>query len=410
MNHCLIFDIGKTNKKAIVFNERYEMVHEQSARLPETTDDDGYPCEDLHSLKQWILETRDSISRKMSFQAVHCTAYGASFVHLDEDLHPVTPLYNYLKPYPEALLDHFMEQYGPANRIALETASPVMGHLNSGLQLYWLKYHKPLIFKKIKHSLHLPQWVAMLLGGKLANEMTSIGCHTMLWDFVAGDYHEWARKEGLDALFPPVTSGSGRLTGLHDSSAALIPYFSTVEEPFMLLSTGTWCITLNPFNPEPLTASELTADCLCYLTPGGKPVKAARYFGGYEHGQAVNDIAERHSISVEQLLGSESGAPWSEYVLFMGNLVEKQATSVRLALGNSGVKKLYVDGGFSRNKLYMNGLSEKLPEMEIIRAEAGQATALGAALAVHAVWNNRPAPENLVRFGETFRPAGLFKS
>ena len=34
--------------------------------------------------------------------------------------------------------------------------------------------------------------------------------------------------------------------GLHDSSAALIPYLSAFREPFILLSPGTWCISLNP--------------------------------------------------------------------------------------------------------------------------------------------------------------------
>lgn len=400
MHHCLIFDIGKTNKKAIVFNERYELVYEQSVRLPETADDDGYPCEDLHLLKQWILETKESISQKMSLQAVHCTTYGASFVHLDDNGEPVAPVYNYLKPYPEELLARFLEKYGPASRIALETASPVMGHLNSGLQLYWLKYHKPLIFNQIKYSLHLPQWVAMILSGEITNEMTSTGCHTMLWDFAARDYHRWVRAEGLEALFPPVATDAGRMTGLHDSSAALLPYLSTIEEPFMLLSTGTWCITLNPFNEEPLTPEELAADCLCYLTPSGRPVKASRYFGGNEHELAVNKIATKYGISPEQLMQSESGSAREEYAAFMGVLAEKQASSVRLALGASGVKKLFVDGGFSHNKLYMNGLCEAFPEMEVRRAEVAQATAMGAALGVHQRWNPFPVTGNLVRLGQ----------
>ena len=78
---------------------------------------------------------------------------------------------------------------------------------------------------------------------------------------------------------------------MHDSSAALIPYLACFDEPFLLISTGTWCISLNPFNHEPLTAEELQQDCLCYLSYEGKPVKAARYFGGNEHEQTVKKIA-----------------------------------------------------------------------------------------------------------------------
>lgn len=318
-------------------------------------------------------------------------------VHLDENLHPATPLYNYLKPYPEALLNRFMGKYGPADRIALETASPVMGHLNSGLQLYWLKYHKPMIFKRIKYSLHLPQWVAMLLGGEMATEMTSVGCHTMLWDFRQNTYHSWVREEGIDALFPPVSPNLDALSGLHDSSSALLPYLISTDEPFLLLSTGTWCISLNPFNSEPLAPEELASDCLCYMTPEGKPVRAARYFGGYEHEQAVGEITARHRISPEQLFRTGSSPARREYESFMEELTEKQAVSLRLALGQTGVRTLYVDGGFSKNRLYISGLSRHFPEMRVIPAEVGQATALGAALSRHGVWNSGPVPGHLIR-------------
>ncbi|MFM8486796.1 MAG: carbohydrate kinase, partial [Bacteroidota bacterium] len=85
MNHCLVFDIGKTNKKVLVFDEQYRVVHELSARLPETTDEEGYPCEDIQLLEKWILGTKAQLLKDTRFQirAINCTAYGASFVHLD---------------------------------------------------------------------------------------------------------------------------------------------------------------------------------------------------------------------------------------------------------------------------------------------------------------------------------------
>lgn len=401
MNHCLVFDIGKTNKKALVFDEQYRVVHELSVRLPETTDEEGYPCEDIQLLENWIIGTKEQLLQDTRFRikAINCTAYGASFVHLDENMTPVGPLINYLKPFPEELLNEFLRKYGPADRLAVETASPLLGNLNSGLQLYWLKYHKPQIFNKIHRSLHLPQWVAMLLGGGAASEMTSIGCHTMLWNFRESRYHDWVRAEGIDVLFPPVLSDRAALSGLHDSSSALLPYLISIQEPFILLSTGTWCIALNPFNSEPLTPEEFASDCLCYLTPEGKPVKAARYFGGYEHEQSVNDITARHGISQEQLFQDENSPAHCEYELFMEELLEKQAVSLRLALGRTGVRTVYVDGGFSKNRLYMSGLARKFPEMSIIPAEVGQATALGAALSRHHVWNSGPVPDDLIQPG-----------
>ncbi|EOR95143.1 Rhamnulokinase RhaK in alpha-proteobacteria [Arcticibacter svalbardensis MN12-7] len=79
--------------------------------------------------------------------------------------------------------------------------------------------------------------------------------------------------------------------GLHDSSAALIPFLASFQEPFMLLSTGTWCVSLNPFNQLPLTEDELKKDCLCYISYKGNPVKASRLFAGNEHEQQTKKIS-----------------------------------------------------------------------------------------------------------------------
>ena len=45
--------------------------------------------------------------------------------------------------------------------------------------------------------------------------------------------------------------------GIHDSSAALLSYIRCDRKPFVLVSTGTWSIALNPFNEQLLTTSEL---------------------------------------------------------------------------------------------------------------------------------------------------------
>ena len=137
MNHCLVFDIGKTNKKVFLFDEDYRIVFEKTAQFPETVDDDGDPCEDIALLKNWVLETARALRRDPEFHiaAVHCATYGASFVHVDAGLQPVAPLYDYLKPFPADLLADFLERYGGPEKMSLETASPLLGHLNSGLHI-----------------------------------------------------------------------------------------------------------------------------------------------------------------------------------------------------------------------------------------------------------------------------------
>ncbi|MDO8369073.1 MAG: FGGY family carbohydrate kinase [Saprospiraceae bacterium] len=430
----LILDIGKTNKKCFVFDEDYRIVFEKSTQLAEINDEDGEPCEDLKLLKNWVLTSVNEVLHDTRFQirAINVTTYGASFVHLNSEGHSLTPLYNYLKPFPEELRKHFFDTYGPETKIALETASPVLGNLNSGLQLYWLKNHKPLVFKAINCSLHLPQYVAFVvqsvsrmfaprsLRGEhtrhgLNSEITSIGCHTMLWDFRKNEYHDWVKAEGFVEKFPPIKPSNAVVpipkspnlqitigTGLHDSSAALIPYLACFDEPFVLISTGTWCISLNPFNHEPLTPEELAQDCLCYLSYEGKPVKAARYFGGHEHEQTVKKLVEEFGVAVENRLRNVQGFANAndpeiiKYHTFMRQLLEKQVVSTKLAIGNTPIRRIFVDGGFSKNETYMHLLAEAFPELEVYAAEVSQSTALGAAMAIHNYWNEKPLSKDLI--------------
>ncbi len=400
MAHTLVIDIGKTNKKALIFDQNFKVIHEISAQIPETVDEDGFPCEDLQALETWIEDIQCAASELPGIEVKYtaCTAYGASLVHLDDDLRPVAPLYNYLKPYPPDLLEAFLAKYGGADKICLETASPLLGNLNSGLQLYWLKHRRPEIYQKVKYSLHLPEWVSMVTGGAFrALEVTSLGCHTLLFDVRRGDYHRWVKAEGLTDKLTPIPSPEppGMDAGLHDSSSALYAYLCVVSEPFLLISTGTWCISMNPYNWEPLTTAELKQDCLCYLRPDGYPVKAARYFGGYEHEEGVKKIAAALGIApdfYQQTLPPDSEAA-RQYAELMRDIVKKQVKSTRLALGNSGVKTLMVDGGFAQNELYMRGLAEAFPQMAVYAAEIPQATALGAALSV----NHTNDTANLIR-------------
>ena len=65
-------------------------------------------------------------------------------------------------------------------------------------------------------------------------EYTGIGCHTGMWNFEHNDFHTWMYEEGFVELLPAVDAVKYFLTipgtsikvgaGIHDSSAALIPY------------------------------------------------------------------------------------------------------------------------------------------------------------------------------------------
>ncbi len=440
-----IFDVGKTNKKVLLFNEAYKVLYEKSQQLEETTDEDGFPCEDVMALTDWVKNSFQQLLNEQQYdiKAVNFSGYGASLVYLDDNLNVIPPLYNYLKPYSTELQKKFYDQFGGESLISRETASPVLGNLNSGMQLYRIKYEKPETFAKIKWALHLPQYLSFILSSAVNADITSIGCHTQLWDFHNNGYHRWVRDEGLDKLLPgiiPCTQLAGYTAekiavgpGLHDSSAALIPYLTSFTETFMLLSTGTWCISLNPFNHAELTSQELNQDCLCFLSYDGKPVKASRLFAGYEHEQqakilsahynklldyftsVVCDVGLLHRLKANRKVAQKMNdkamvgqSVFSErklanfssyeeaYHQLLVDIMDQQVKSSNLVLKGTVVKKIFVDGGFSKNPIYMYLLADGFPSMEVFAASVAQASALGAALAMHSHWNTRNLPEDLI--------------
>lgn len=432
----LIFDVGKTNKKILLFDEHYHLVWEQCTQVAQITDQDGFACDDLEAITQWVKNSFRKIltDKRFVIRAVNFCAYGASFVYLGEELKPILPLINYLKPYPPQLQDQFYEKYGGKTLFSKSTASPVLGSLNSGMQLYRLKEENPERFIRIKHALHLPQYLSFLITGGLYSELTSIGCHTQLWDFSKRNYHSWVAQEGLLDKFPPIVKSDAVTTkelsnaqivvgpGLHDSTAALIPYLTIYDEPFVLISTGTWSISLNPFNREPLTSEELSNDCLCYLDPTGNPIKASRLFAGHEYDTHLQALCNHFNIShnyftslsynpvivgkLEAMIQSKQFRldddshgkfidPEEAYYALMLRIITKQVRSTNLVIGASGVTKIFVDGGFSRNVIYMQMLATKFSKFDVSAASVPQGSALGAALIMHRHWNRHPIQKKI---------------
>ena len=444
-----VFDVGKSNKKFFLYNRQYQVVHEESIQLPETLDDDGFASENIAALSSWVINNimRAAGMTGFDLKAVNFSAYGASLVHLDAASQVITPFYNYLKPFPESLFEEFYNIIGDKRTFMQQTAAPVLGFLNSGLQLFWLKKRKPGIFARIHCSLHLPQFLSFLLTGKKYSECTSLGCHTGLWNFEEQDYHSWVKQEGVQGIMAPL-AGSDHSepvaipglklqagVGLHDSSAALIPYTKSFQEPFVLISTGTWNISLNPYNNSLLTKADLENNCLCYLNEKGQAVKASRLFAGYMHEQTVAVIAahfnlqpgfyksipwHHHSfLESEKFRTDKRGYPVANhtanynllhdqsldsfssateaYYFFMQRLVRLQQGSLEQVLQDAPIKKIFVDGGFSKNAVFMPMLSAAFPRLELFAASLPQASALGSALAVHTQWNQEPLPAQLVQ-------------
>lgn len=430
-----VFDIGKTNKKFFLFDSELNEVFSTYTRFDDVLDEDGFPSEPLIPLSEWMLNTFSEALGNMDYdiKQLNFSCHGASFVHIDEHGNPATPLYDYLKPFPEELLTKFYKDNGGKMNFCRETSSPPLAMLNSGLQLYFIKYAKSELFKKIKHSFHFPQYLCYLFTGDMVSDYTSIGCHTGLWDFEQNDYHEWVKREKIVELLPPIQSGNTILKthdslgnipcgiGVHDSSAALLPYLEQNKEPFALLSTGTWSICINPFNKSKLTKKELKQDCLQFLSIKGLPIKISRLFIGEEHKYQIEKLYQHFKLpqgtykklrfnamlaqqtirqptkrfrfkyltpevyGLNQATTSDLdifGEFNEAYYTFIHELTEIQVASIKLVLKDNPVEKLFIDGGFNANDIFVEMLRRKLPEISIIPSDFPNGSALGAAMLV----------------------------
>lgn len=425
-----IFDIGRTNKKFFLFDKEFREVYREYARFDEIHDEDGYPTEDLVALEDWAKEVFDRMMDASDFEitAVNFSGYGATIVHLDENGKVLTPMYNYTKSFDQNLSDAFYTKYGPEEELSRVTGSQKLGMLNTGMQLYWLKHTKAEVFKKIKYTLHLPQYLSYLFTGVPVSEYTSIGCHTLLWDFEKKDYHDWVYQEGIDHLLPSLVTADNCMdmdykgkkitvgVGIHDSSSALLPYVRSMGKPFVLVSTGTWSISINPFSQGMLTQSDIKNDCLFNMRVDGSPVKVSRLFLGNEYKLQMRELSAHYDVSEnyhrtvkfdQELLFeitkdfrhmfkwisiSSEKMPKATNIKYhkfeqayhqlMLELVLLQVESIKAAVGETAVKRLFIDGGFSDNEVYLELVSHYLEHMKLRTTDSSLGSALGAAIAV----------------------------
>jgi len=429
---CLVFDVGKTNQKYFLFDPTYNILKREKVTIPKIKDEDGHPAEDIKGIVLWMKKSFDFFldSDAFEIQTVSFSGFGATLVHLDENGVVVAPVYDYHKSVAEDTFDDFYHRYGPEATFATRTGSKNLNLLNSGKQLYWLKHRRPHIFKKIRYSLHLPQYMSYVFTGERYTEFTSIGCHTDLWDFEKNQYHHWVKNEGIDRLFPSLVQTQKTVTksirgrkikfgiGIHDSSSALLTYLLRGKESFILLSTGTWCINFNPFSDGSVfDQKQIEAGATAYMRIDGSPVKSSRLFLGEEHRLKVENLIQQFDKPpfyhrklewnpriVKELKTDKNCFRWKyldnamtpmqeqldfpnfevAYYQLLKELIDLLKIQIDV-ICNDLPQKIYVDGGFSDNKIFLALLKREFPHQKIKAKPASYACALGAAQLINGV-------------------------
>jgi len=293
MTATVVVDIGKTNVKlALIDAEGRQLAERRRANV--VLRDGPYPHHDTEGIWHWMLDGLREFAAMAAIDAIVPVTHGATAALVDDDgLSLPIPDYEYEPAAPLA-------QYLAVRPAYADTHSPQLpAGLNLGRQLAWLATAYPIEFARTRHILMYPQYWAWRLCGVAAGEVTSLGCHTDLWDPARQQYSGLVDKMGWQGLMPPLRrawdtlgtilpalaaqtglpAGCRVVCGIHDSNASLLRHLGGTDVP-AVLSTGTWVIAAAP--GKPLDGLREEADMLANTSALGHAVPSMRFMGGRE--------------------------------------------------------------------------------------------------------------------------------
>ncbi|TIP45181.1 FGGY-family carbohydrate kinase [Mesorhizobium sp.] len=415
--HVAVIDIGKTNAKLALVDlaTSSEVALRRIANAPVL--DGPYPHHDVELLSSFILDSLAEINREQRIEAISITTHGATGVLVDAAGELALPVLDYEFAGPDALA----KDYDTIRPAFAETGTPRLPvGLNLGAQLFWQQKHFPAEFARAAAMLTYPQYWALRLTGVAANEVTSLGCHTDLWNPWKADFSslvdtmQWRQlmapvrpaKDRLGPILPALATRTGLdaqtpvFCGLHDSNASLLPHLLSDKPPFSVVSTGTWVVSMavggNKVTLDP------ARDTLVNVNALGDPVPSARFMGGREFslltdGQSedwtdddvATVLARKTSLLPSTQLGSgpfpHHRAAWlnadginngQRFAAISFYLALMTATCLDL-IGADG--PTIVEGPFARNRLFTRMLAAATARA-VIASEAATGTSIGAAL------------------------------
>ena len=447
-----VIDIGMTNKKVAVYdNDLNQLDAKYQSFAPKMIN--GLETHDLESMETWFIVCLKDFAARYPIKTLAVTTHGATFVCTGKEGKPALPCVYYTHEPGEDFHRRFYEQFGKAEELQQRTGTPAFkAMINPAKGLFFVKERFPDLFGSITGILPYPQYWGMRFTGKTGVEGTFMGNHTYLWDQIDNTLSSVARDLGIGSLVPDKLCNSwdvlGALTvefaektglpketvvamGIHDSNSALLPHFAKKgERGFILNSTGTWCVIMNPVERYGFAPDELGKVVLFNISAFGKPVKTAIFLGGLEFETWSRLIMKHHnrtdipgwneglyrSILKEKKLfllpeltpgsgqfpasrarvvdnetdysfekiESEAFPPcFADYETAFAILRISLVMQTLTALERTGLQKgneIYTEGGFRKDLSYNRLLSSVFPDSRVFLTDIAEATALGAAM------------------------------
>jgi sugar (pentulose or hexulose) kinase len=416
--YIAVIDIGKTNVK-LALVDRPAMVELAVFTQPNRVlPGPPYPYFDTEGHWAFLLAGLTQFQASHGVDAISITTHGACAALLAADGSLAAPVLDY-------------EHDGPAETAAAYdalrpdfavTGSPRLGNgLNLGAQLHWLLDRDPGLLNRVRSVVTWPQYWGYRLTGALACDMSSLGCHTDLWEPAAGRFSGLVDLLGLGGKMAPprrpdavlggllpeiadvtgIAQGTPVVCGIHDSNASLLPHLLTQTGPFAVVSTGTWVVCMTVGGAVHML--DAARDMLVNIAADGRAVPSARYMGGREYEilraghVAVPTPADESTVLAAGLmlrpLSLVEGGPFPACKMGWNLALDGFSPEVRevaitfyhalmtaeclLLTGAAG--PVIVEGPFAGNRPFCRMLAAACGR-QVLRAESQTGTSIGAAL------------------------------
>ena len=305
-----------TNKKIAIYDDSLRQL-DAKYRVFESLCVKGLPCHDLEGMEAWFIAELKNFAQRYPIKALAVSAHGATFVCVGRDNKCVVPCVLYT--HEPSLTDddfhrRFYKRFGKPEELQERTGTPAFkAMINPAKGLFFAREQFSEEFKKVRAVLPYPQYWGLRFTGKTGVESTYMGNHTYLWDQIDHTLSAVAEQLGIASLIPVAAASSNASTalrkswdvlgtisadfasatglaketivtmGIHDSNSALLPHFATKGSGgFILNSTGTWCVIMNPVDSYGFAPDELGKVVFFNISAFGAPIKTAIFLGGQE--------------------------------------------------------------------------------------------------------------------------------
>ena len=302
--HIAVFDIGKTNKKLLIYDPGLNILKIEKTKIEEYSEGD-LKHDNIKKIERWIIASLKNNAPEFNIKVISISAHGATFTCIDENGDLAIPELSYTTDPGEAFHEAFFREMGSRESLQDETCTPDFNVLlNVGKGIKYAQDTFGNKFNQVKKILNLPQYFSYKLTGIASVDPTYVGCHTYLWDFRENKWSAVVDKLNIrDKLpekllkpwdtvgnitkqvadetgLPPDTMVS---TGIHDSNASFLPHIiSSDGKDFILNSTGTWCVIMHESEKVHFNRDELGKVVFYNLSAFNSPIKTAIFMGGLE--------------------------------------------------------------------------------------------------------------------------------